>query len=201
MAPAAELPDCDDVWKRFFARWYRHEDLRVRPYPATRPDADCLLEPGTSAAAATRLTDAGIAKVAQQLERMRGAVLEDWPSYLDVEPPLGIHWIAAFDAHWTRSRVRDVLERSDPSDFSNELVVFACELGVALAEVMRIACPDLEWLYDWPYWESRLLDVPTGYTVNVFDWGIKRFSEYGIEDGYVAKTGRVIELIRAGWST
>jgi hypothetical protein len=130
---------------------------------------------------------------------MLDAVRSDWPTYLEVEAPLSIHWIDAFDEHWTRTRVRELLDRSDPSDFSNEVVVLSCELGVALGEVIRNACPQLEWLYDWPYWESSLLDLPSGYLVNVFDWGIKRFSEYGVDDGYVAKTGKLIELVRAGW--
>ena len=64
---------------------------------------------------------------------------------------------------------------------------------------MREAEPQLEWLADWPYWESALLDVPSGYRINVFHWAIKRFSEYGLEDGYRAKVAKCLEMVRDGW--
>lgn len=178
MTGGHELPDCDEIWARYFARWYQPDDLAGRGYSATRPDAERSLLPGTPARAASSLTDAGVSRVRVQLDTMLTAVLADWPTYLNVDAPLDILWIQAFDTHWTRPRVHELLGWSDPTDFSNELVVLACEFGVALGEVMRAACPQLQWLYEWPYWESGLLDVPTGYRINVFDWGIKRFSEY-----------------------
>jgi hypothetical protein len=57
----------------------------------------------------------------------------------------------------------------------------------------------LEWMPDWPYWESALLDVSSGQRINVFHWAIKRFSDHGIEDGYAGKIERCLELVRNGW--
>jgi hypothetical protein len=196
----AELPDCDDLWSSYFGPWYSPADLKLRAYSATKPDAESAFRPKTSAAKASVLTQSGCKRIADQLETMRRAVQNDWPSYLQVQLPIDLRWIDAFDTYWTRARVHDVLERSDPKDFSNELLVLACELGVALAEVMRCSTPQLQWLYSAPYWESSLLDVPSGYAVNVFDWGLKRFSEDGVEDGYAAKTEMLLELVRRGWS-
>ena len=194
-----ELPACDDVWRRFFRPWYREGDVERRRHAATKPDAERVFEAGTPSGAVSPLTDAGVERVNVQLESMRKAALEDWPTYLDVRAPIGLEWIGAFDQHWTRERVGEVLDAADPTDFSNEVVVLSCELGIVIGDVFRTACPQLEWLLDWPYWESCLLDVPTGYVINVFDWAIARLSEYGIADGYAAKVGRAIELVRTGW--
>jgi hypothetical protein len=130
---------------------------------------------------------------------MLEAVQGDWPNYLPVKPPLSVEWIEEFDEFWTADRVREVLDRSDPRLFHNDVLVMVCEMGVALGEVMRQAAPQLEWLLDWPYWESGLLDVPSGNRINVFHWAVKRFSEYGIDDGYGAKVRACIEQVRRGW--
>ncbi len=44
-----------------------------------------------------------------------------------------------------------------------------------------------DWLYSHPYFHSIIVHTNTGYGITVFDWAIKKFSEYGVEDGYVAK--------------
>jgi hypothetical protein len=194
------LPDCDDVFRKFFAPWYRRQDLERRGFSATRPDAQREVAPGTTAIDASPLTAPSRKKVARQLATMREAAEADWPSYLAVEDSLSMDWIAAFDRYWTRANVIALVDRSDSSEFSNELLVTCCEFGVAMGEVMRAQLPQLEWLYDWPYWESALLDVPSGYRINVFHWSIKRFSEYGVDDGYVAKMGQCLDLVRGGWS-
>ncbi len=45
----------------------------------------------------------------------------------------------------------------------------------------------LMWLYDWPYWESSIYDPQTGQLFPVFHWAIKKFSCYGINDGFKDK--------------
>ena len=89
--------------------------------------------------------------------------------------------------------------RSNPADRGNELVVTICEFGAVLGHVMGKEEPSLEWLPDWPYWESGLLDVPSGNRINVFHWAIKRFSDYGLHDGYGAKLAKCLALVRDGW--
>jgi hypothetical protein len=123
----------------------------------------------------------------------------DWPGYLPVAGEPSLAWIEAFDDYWTATRVHALLGRSDPTNFANDLLVTSCEFGAVLGHVLREAVPRLDWLPDWPYWESGLLDVASGYRINVFHWAIKRFSEYGLEDGYGAKVGKCIELVRDGW--
>lgn len=199
MVESRRLPECDDVFRRFFGPWYRPEDLECRPYSATRPDVEAHSEPGRSAAAVSLLTAEDQVGVVEQIQEMLEAAAADWPAYLPVTEPVSLAWIEAFDRHWTRDRVADLLERSDPTDYGNDLLVTVCSFGVTLGHVLREAALQLEWLADQPYWESALLDVPRGYRINVFHWAIKRFSEYGLEDGYAAKVTKCLELIRRGW--
>ena len=196
---SSPLPDCDEVFARYFAPWYQEPDLVARPYSATRPDVEGWAEPNTRPDVASRLSDEGRQTALRQIAGMVEAAQRDWPGYLPVVGGPSLAWIEAFDDYWTAARVHELLGRSNPNDFGNDLVVTACEFGAVLGHVMREAVPQLEWLPDWPYWESGLLDVPSGYRVNVFHWAIKRFSEYGLEDGYGAKVGKCIELVRSGW--
>ena len=193
------LPDCDDVFARYFAPWYQGQEFEARRYVATRPDVEGWAEPNTPPDVASRLNDKGRQETLRQIAGMVEAARGDWPVYLPVAGRPSLAWIEAFDDYWTATRVQELLDRSDPTDFGNDLLVTACEFGAVLGHVMREAAPQLEWLPDWPYWESGLLDVPSGYRVNVFHWAIKRFSEYGLEDGYGAKVGKCIELVRDGW--
>lgn len=194
-----ELPRCDDVFARFFAPWYQPQDLVARGYKATRPDVESWADPGTPADSAGQLTADGRQAAMHRVTAMLEAARIDWPTYLPVAGEPSQEWVEAFDNHWTAARVDDLLRRSDPSDFSNDLVVTVCEFGAVLGHVMQHALPQLEWLPDWPYWESALLDVPSGHRINVFHWSIKRFSEYGLEDGYAAKVRKGLQLARDGW--
>jgi hypothetical protein len=193
------LPAGDDVFTKYFAPWYSDDDLRRRGYPATRPDAESYVMPGTSAADASPLVDEARAEVEHVIDAARDALAATWPQYLDVEAGAPLARVGAFDQHWTRARAQQLLERADPEDASNALLAACSELGVAIADALRQAAPQLEWLYDWPHWESGLLDVATGYRINPFHWAIKRFSEDGVEDGYVAKIEQCVALLRRGW--
>lgn len=83
-------------------------------------------------------------------------------------------------------QVSSVIVNSDATDFSNEFIVLCCEFGAVIGYAMQALAPQLEWLCDWPYWESGLLDTESGYRINVFHWAIKKSSSYGIDDGYRA---------------
>jgi hypothetical protein len=95
--------------------------------------------------------------------------------------------------------VAEVLEAADPEDFSNDLLVLCCEFGAVLGAALRQDAPQLEWVYDWPYWESGLLDPAHGYRINVFHWAIKKFSDYGVDDGFAAKVEMCVKLMKTGW--
>jgi hypothetical protein len=51
------------------------------------------------------------------------------------------------------------------------------------------------WRLDWPYWDSCLFDPKTGTVIAVFHWAIKKLSEYGVDDGYAAKTKACLQFL------
>jgi len=123
-------------------------------------------------------------KCLQQIDRMVDSVRGDFPGYLNVSEPVSLQWVEAFDRHYDASRVQQTIERSDPSDFSNDLVVLCCQFGAVLGTAMIAEEKSLVWLEDYPYWECALYDQRSGTRINVFHWAIKKFSDYGIDDGY-----------------
>jgi hypothetical protein len=52
-----------------------------------------------------------------------------------------------------------------------------------------------EWLYSHPYYHSIIVHSETGFGTTVFDWAVKKFSEYGVEDGFVAKYHAALHAI------
>lgn len=194
------LPDADDVFRRYFARWYDPEDLARRGFEATRSDVEQRYCAGIGGADASPLTPEAQADVAGQIETMLDAVRTDWPDAFGIKGAVGLAWVDAFDRYYDAARVAKLLERSNPADFGNELLVLCCEFGAVLGSVLRAEAPRLEWLYDWPYWESALLDPAHGYRINVFHWAVKKFSRYGVDDGFAAKIQQCAQLVKTGWS-
>jgi hypothetical protein len=190
------LPDCDDLFLRFFDPWYDDDSRQQRGFKATYPD---VLQDGSliglTQAEASCVTEEGQHEILRQIDDMVEAARHDWPSYLSVTDDIALTWIDAFDKHYERKRIREVIEHSDPSNFSNDYVVLCCEFGAALSYVLLAAQPRLVWRLDWPYWDSLLVDPKTGNAISVFHWAIKKMSEYGVEDGFAAKTTACLQLL------
>jgi hypothetical protein len=190
------LPNCDDLFLRFFDPWYDDTTRMRRGFNATLPD---VLQHssfiGLSQTEASCVTEEGQQKALKRIEGMVAAARDDWPSYLPVTGDVELDWITAFDCHYDRNRIRQVIENSDPSDFSNDYVLLCCEFGAALGHVLRAAQPRLVWRLDWPYWDSSLLDPKTGSAMPVFHWAIKKMSEYGVDDGFAAKVRASLQFL------
>jgi hypothetical protein len=195
-----QLPECDEVFKEFFDRWYSEDDRQRRRYTGTRPDAETWGRPGSSVETLCELTDAGQREVAAQIDKMLESTAGDWPAFLNVSGDIDIAWVDEFDKHFDAAAVHALMNRSEPSEFSNEFLVLACEFGATLGHTLLSLAEGTAWLFDWPYWESAVYDPASGYRINVFHWAIKKFSDYGIEDGYRAKLLKCVELVREGWS-
>jgi len=182
------LPDCDKVFLTYFDRWYKSEDRERKRFPATRPDVmggEGLK--GFSPEEASPLTADGQVEVKKMVDGMVEAARRVWPSFLCVSEPIDLGWIDAFDQFYVKHRVKDLMKSSKPGDFSNDFVVRCCEFGAMLGHVLLTIQPNLHWVYDWPYWESSVFDPETGQIIAVYHWSIKKFSSYGIDDGYKAK--------------
>lgn len=182
------LPHCDELFKKFLDPWYTEDDRARRLFEHTRPDI--VTHEGYIGRTPNELAilnDEGRREVDARIERMWEACMEDWPTYLTVFGSLDEHWIDAFDRYYDSKRIADVIERADPADFSNVYLILVCEFGAAIAHVLRQKQPRLVWQHDWPYWESSLIDPQTGSVIPTFHWAVKKFSAYGVNDGFAAK--------------
>lgn len=191
-----KLEHCDPLFTKFLSPWYSEADRKRKRFDATRPD---VLTVGDYArvplAELAVLRDDAARDVQMRIDRMLDACRGDWPTYLRVSGDLDEHWIDAFDEYYDRKRVGEVIARSDPADFSNDYLILVCEFGAAIAHVLRTKQPQLGWVYDWPYWESSLVDTRSGAVIPPFHWAVKKFSEYGVDDGFSAKIEMCIDLL------
>jgi hypothetical protein len=191
-----KLPHCDELFLRYFNCWCDDDDRKRRGFSATRPDMlqmDSLV--GLLAQEASPLAQDSQDQVLDKISAMIEAAEEDWQNYLKVYGKLSLDWIEAFDEYHDRKRIQDVIDRSDPANFTNDYVIVCCEFGAALGHVLQSLQPRLVWLPDWPYWESSVFDPKTGSVLPVFHWAVKKMSEYGVDDGFAEKVQACIQLL------
>lgn len=191
-----QLPHCDALFARFLAPWYSAKDIERKRFEATRPDIfTCADYVGISVSELSILREDGEREARTRIGRMLEACRTDWPRYLRVFGEIDEQWIEAFDEHYDRKRIAEVLKRSDPKDLSNDYLVLVCEFGAALGHVLCKKQPRLAWLYDWPYWESSLVDSRSGAVIPPFHWAVKKFSNYGVDDGFAAKIDMCLHVL------
>jgi hypothetical protein len=133
------LPDCDQVFRTYFDRWYSSQDRQRKGFPATRPDvtgSEGLK--GLTPQEASSLTDEGQALIQKVVDEMLVAARGDWPTFLSVAEPLDMRWIDAFDRFHSKRCVKALMKSSDPANFSNDFLVRCCEFGTALWNRRRI---------------------------------------------------------------
>ncbi len=126
-----------------------------------------------------------------QIDKMIEAALADYQDIIKSEQ-IDIDLLNAVDKHFDKKKVMEIVKASDPSDFSNLYLVNVCEFGAMLGYLFN-QNPEFGWLYSYPYFHSIVIHKPTGFGITVFDWAVKKFSSYGIDDGYVAKYYATIE--------
>jgi hypothetical protein len=200
MAKRARIGDADEMFHRFFDRWYDDDARKLKEFGATRPDFMRVSDyVGRPVSDVCPITGSIASQVFDQVETMRKAASGDWPTYLFVREPIDLAWIEKFDTHYDLARVEDLARQSDPANFANDYLVIVCEFGAVLGSVMRELLPRVTWLASWPYWESSIYDSKTGALIPVFHWAIKKFSTYGIDDGFAEKLQACVQMLKDGF--
>lgn len=194
--PDQRFLDADELFLRFFDRWYADADRERKGTPATRPDVTTRAAlRGADAADLSPLTEPVQKNVREQIARMVTAARSDWKEIVAPYDVLSREGLMAIDAAWDESAVRALIESSPPEDFGNSLLVTTCELGAVLGEALRAARPPLSWVPDWPYWESSLVDRVTGVVIPPFHWAMKKLSASALDEGLVTRIGACLQLL------
>lgn len=189
------IPDDNEIYSRFFDRWYDEEDRQQKGFTHTRPDLFNPYRPGLDVAQITRLTAESQAEARRRVHVMLGTARSDWQTYLSVSGDIDEKWVQVFDDYYSTKKIAEVIKRSDPEDFSNDLIVLVCQFGAVLGHVLLQHQPRLCWLPEWPYWESSLYDPVSGNVIPTFHWAMKKFSSYGVDDGFVPKIKMCIHIL------
>jgi hypothetical protein len=190
----SQLPSQEEIFSRYFIRWYEKEELEIRGHNDLRPDSELWGKPLMGAPDVSPLTDEGQKVIIKQIDEIYQAAKEDWPGFLKVQGEISLDWVDAFDKYLDKANLEDILKSSDPEDFSNELVVLCCEMGAVIGNCLIQLNPSLQWLPDSPYWDSAVYDATSGLRINVFHWAIRKFSASGLG---VSNKEKVLECLKS----
>ena len=177
------LPDCNDLYVKYVHKW---DDNPEHTILIVKPDMLQSFNPDTDFSTLVDSTDEGYLEIKQQIETMISASRQDLQE-LSKFTTFNLDAIDKLDKAIDRQYIKDVIEASKVDDHSNPYLISIIEFGCALAETMENEIGGFVWLYDYPYWESTIVHKKTGFEIPVFHWAIKKFSDYGVDDGFKDK--------------
>jgi hypothetical protein len=187
-----KIPHCDDLFVKYFSPWFTSED---RP-KMTRPDMYMIsgFEGITLDLENLQyLPYELLAETKIQISTMTKTALQDYQNIIKSDK-LDFNVLDAVDKFYNRQKIAEIIKLSDPKYFSNLYLISVCEFGTTLGHLFK-KLDGFDWLYSFPYFHSIIVHKETGFGITVFDWAVKKFSEYGVDDGFVAKFHAAIEEI------
>jgi hypothetical protein len=188
-----KLPHCDTLFKKYLSPWYdeankpqmpRPDIFKIAAYEGKPIDLDAI----------QYLLPEILEQVKSFInENMKEATLIDFNEIYSTDE-LNLELLDAVDKCYNRKAIFDLINESDPNDYSNSYLVIVCEFGILLGNLFEQK-EDYGWLYSYPYYHSIIVHKKTGIGIPVFDWAVKKFSEYGVDDGFVAKFNHAIIVV------
>lgn len=186
-----KLPHCDTLFEKFLSPWYP-EDGRPK---MTRPDMYVIENfAGQDLDKLQYLKPDLFDYNRKQISTMVEAALQDY-QHIITSDKLDLEVLNAVDKYYDRKRVADIIQKSNPAEFSNDYVIEVCEFGVTIGHLFD-QVEGFGWLYSHPYFDSIIVHRETGSAITVFDWAVKKFSEYGIDDGFAAKFQMALKTVK-----
>jgi hypothetical protein len=188
-----KLPHCDTLFEKFLTPWYDQKD----PPKMTRPDMYVISgfegQP-LDLDHIQYLPDDLLEYNKKQLQTMADAALNDYQHIINSDK-LDLNVLDAVDKYFDRKKIAEVISKSDPTNFSNDYVIEVCEFGAMPGHLFN-QVDGYGWLYSHPYFHSIIVHKDTGFGITVFDWAIKKFSGYGVDDGFTAKFRMALESVK-----
>jgi len=187
-----DFEDCDTLFQKFLSPWYAEEE---RP-TTTRPDMYVVAGYNGQPLNLNRfqyLDDAMLIQSVENIRMMTSATVDDYRKMVQADG-LSLTVLDAVDKKFDRKTVSDLILVSDPENFSNPYMVNVCEFGIMLGYLFTQR-PDFGWLYGDPYFHSVVVHKPTGLAIAVFDWAVRKFSNSGVDEGFVEKYHAAIKAV------
>jgi hypothetical protein len=187
-----KIPDCDELFAKYMRPWYPDNE---KP-SGTRPDMYVIAAYDGKPLAMESLqylNDECLKQMKEQIEKITDAALQDYQEIIRCEE-LDFRVLDAVDKHYDREKIKAIIATSDATDYANQYLVTVCEFGATIGNIFTQS-DGFGWLYAHPYFHSIVVHKETGFGITVFDWAVKKFSEYGVDDGFVAKIHAAREAI------
>jgi len=178
-----ELPDCNDLYVKYVHKWDENPDHKIL---IVKPDMIQSFNPDSNFSELVDTTSEGYIRIKKQVEKMISASREDLQELAKFNK-FNLETIDKLDKAINRKYIKSIIDASDEDDESNDYLISIIEFGCALAETIENEIGGFVWIYDYPYWESTIVHKKTGFEIPVFHWAIKKYSEYGVDDGFKDK--------------
>lgn len=188
-----KLPHCDALFAEYLSPWY---PAKERP-KMTRPDMFVISAyegRPLDLNALQYLREDLLIKTKAQIQKMATAALGDYQNIV-ASDRLDLQVLDAVDKFYDKQKIEKIIKNSDPNDFGNDYLISVCEFGAMLGKLFE-EIEGYGWLYSDPYFHSIIVHKNTGFGITVFDWAVKKFSEYGFDDGFVAKFHAAVSAVR-----
>ena len=186
------IPHCDTLFKKFLSPLYPEKS---RP-TMTRPDMYVIsaFEGETIDIDQIQYLEANLLKATKEsFEIYRKAYYKDFQHYIQFQT-LNLEVIDAVDKYFGDPEVRELIKKSRPTDPNNHYVAHVMEFGLALGDLF-VETGKFKWLYSNPEFHSIVVNPDTGNAITIFDWAVKKFSSYGIDDGFKNKFLKALEIV------
>lgn len=186
-----KLPDCNELFMKYFSPWFpeNHKPRVIRPDTyslATHLRLPLDLEK-------TDKSGKLLSKAKNDIQIMTSAAKRDYQTLVNSEE-LNLKTLDAVDKFYSSEKIAYIIKQSDPSDYSNMYLISVCEFGCTLGYLFTQK-KGYKWLYSFPYFDSLVLHKKTRLGISVFDWAVKKFSDYGVNDGYAAKFHAALDFV------
>jgi hypothetical protein len=190
------LTPADNLFHTYFAPWYPQQK-----YGKIRLQADLEqveFPEGVHIDSLQNLNEDGRNMAQRQIQSIFQAGKTDISGHLKKRgAPLDLDFVKAIDGHYQSKIIESVLGQSDSTKFANPYLVLCCEIGAIVAEVLRAQRPELQWVYDLPYWDSFLFDLNSKVKLNVFFWAVRRLSAEADRQTLAEKIQAALDFIKA----
>ena len=134
------LPDWDELFLKYFDRWYDNDSRARKGFEATRPYMMQVPELiGLTSEQAGPLLDESRLDVARQVAAMLDSARGDFATSPAVSGDPDLSWVDPYDRHLDRKRIHELLDAADPAEFSNDYLVTCCEFGAVPGHVLKKA--------------------------------------------------------------
>lgn len=179
-----KLPHCNELFEKYLAPWLPDDYYRKMPRPDIYGISGFDGRP-IDLGSLQYLSDDRLTIEKDQIQVMERSALSDY-QHIFSSDVLSLDLLGAVDKYYDREKIGKLIKESDPAEFANDYLVAVCEFGVTLGKLFEDR-EEFGWLYSTPYFNSIIVHKNTGMGIPVFDWAVKKFSEYGVDDGFAAK--------------